>query len=224
MWRKLGIQPGEGRVFAWGAAALFLLGWSDVSVKNVAETFFLKRVGVEYLPWAFLANSLLLVGTTWAFGRLAARSDRLKLLPLTLAGLALLLLPLWLLVLGGTPSVFGVLVIASKQITSITLLVFWIAMGDLLHGRQAKRLFAPMMTGVTLGTIVGSFASAPLGRWLGIDGLLPFSTLTLCLGAVVAIPLRKLRPRFDRGWAAPVAGRREENREEPGSEAAGAVH
>ena len=75
----------------------------------------------------------------------------------------------WLLVLGGTPSVFGLLVIASKQLTSIALLVFWIAMGDLLHGRQAKRLFAPMMAGVTLGTIVGSFASAPLGRWLGID-------------------------------------------------------
>ncbi len=43
--RKLGIEPGEGRLFAWGAAALALAGWADVSVKNVSETFFLKRVG-----------------------------------------------------------------------------------------------------------------------------------------------------------------------------------
>ena len=64
-----------------------------------------------------------------------------------------MLLPLWLLVLGGGSQFLGVLVIASKQITSITLLVFWIAMGDLLHGRQAKRLFAPMMAGVTLALL-----------------------------------------------------------------------
>ena len=45
MLRKLGILPGEGRVFAWAVAALFLLGWADVSVKNVAETLFFKRGG-----------------------------------------------------------------------------------------------------------------------------------------------------------------------------------
>jgi len=69
MFQRLGIEPGEGRIFCWSAAALFLLGWTDVSFKNVAETFFSKRVGVDYYPWAFLASSLLLVGTTWAVGR-----------------------------------------------------------------------------------------------------------------------------------------------------------
>lgn len=198
MWRKLGIEPGEGRVFGWGAAALFLLGWTDVSLKNVSETLFLKRVGVEHLPLVFLANSVLLVATTGAMGRLAARSDRLKLLPRTLAALALLLAPLWLLVMGGVESAFSALVLASKQLTSISLLVFWVAMGDLLHGRQAKRLFAPMMAGVTLGTILGSFASGPIGRWLGIESLLPVSGIALGLASLAALPLRGLRPHFDR--------------------------
>ena len=76
MLRKLGIEPGEGRVFAWGAAALFLLGWSDVSFKNVSETLFVKRVGAEHMPLAWLVSSLLLVLTTWAFGGLAARVRR----------------------------------------------------------------------------------------------------------------------------------------------------
>jgi hypothetical protein len=198
MWRKIGIEPGEGRVFVWGAAALFLLGWTDVSVKNVAETFFIKRVGKEWLPHAFLASSLLLVATTWSVGHLAARRDRLKLLPKTFAGLGLSLLPLWLLVRGNVEGGFVLLVLASKQLTSISLLVFWIAMGDLLHGRQAKRLFAPMMAGVTVGTILGSFASWPLGRWLGIDGLLPISAVTLVLAAAASLPLRGLRPPLDR--------------------------
>ena len=86
MLRKLGIEPGEAKVFAWAAAALFLLGWADVSVKNVSETLFIKRVGVELLPLVFLVNSLLLVATTYVVGRIASRADRLRLLPRVLVG------------------------------------------------------------------------------------------------------------------------------------------
>jgi AAA family ATP:ADP antiporter len=203
MLRKLGIEPGEGRVFAWGAMALFLLGWADVSVKNVSEAFFIKRVGVELLPYAFLVSALLLVVTTWAFGNFAVRRDRLRLLPRTFFGLGLLLLPLWLLVRTGFEPALGLLLVASKQITSIALLVFWIAMGDLLHGRQTKRLFAPMMAGVTVGTILGSFASEPVGRALGIDSLLPVSAFVMVLGALATLPLRRFRPRFERTTAVP---------------------
>lgn len=203
MLRKIGIEPGEGRVFAWGAAALFLLGWADVSVKNVSEVFFIKRVGVDWMPVVFLVSSVLLVGTTWAFGNFAVRRDRLRLLPWTFFGLGLLLLPLWGLVQTGFEPALGILVIASKQITSIALLVFWIAMGDLLHGRQTKRLFAPLMSGVTVGMILGSFASEPLGRWLGTDALLPLSAFVMMLGAAATLPLRRFRPRFERASGIP---------------------
>jgi hypothetical protein len=57
---------------AEAAPALFLIEWAAVSVINVAETLFLKRIGVERLPIAFLLISLLLAGTSVAVGRLAA--------------------------------------------------------------------------------------------------------------------------------------------------------
>ena len=183
MLRKLGIEPGEGRVFIWSASALFLLGWTDVTFKNVAETFFSKRVGVDYYPWAFLASSLLLVATTSAYGRLTSRADRLRLLPLTFFALGLLLLPLWLLVKAEVTGIYVVLLLMHKQLTSIAFIVFWIAMGDLLHGRQAKRLFAPMMAGLTVGTLLGSLASGPLGAWLGIDALLPLAAVSMASAA-----------------------------------------
>jgi len=195
MLRKLGIEQGEGKIFAWAVATLFLVGWADVSVKNVSETFFLKRVGVERLPLVFLANSLLLVVTTYVVGRIASRSDRLRLLPAVLAALGLLLIPLWVLVLENMTSAFVLLVIASKETQSVALLVFWVALADLLHGRQAKRLFAPLMAGLTLGNIFGSFASDPISRAIGIAGLLPFSAGALGLAAVMALPLRGLRGR-----------------------------
>ena len=89
------------------------------------------------------------------------------------------------------PGVFILLVLASKQIEAIALLVFWVAMGDLLHGRQAKRLFAPLTAGLTLGTSIGSFVSDPVSRVLGIDGLLYFSAAVLGVGALVTVPLRR---------------------------------
>ena len=136
MLKRLGVEQRERWLFCWSAAALFFVGWADVSLKNVAETFFLKRVGVELLPFVFLANSLLLVATTWAAGRAASRvTDRLRLLPRVLTGLALLLLPLSLAIALGMPGVIGLLVIVSKQISALALLVFFVALGDLLEDR-----------------------------------------------------------------------------------------
>jgi hypothetical protein len=205
MWRKLGIEPGEGRLFAWGTAVLALAGWADASLRNVAETLFLKRVGVDLLPVVFLVNAVLLVGSTAWVGGLIARGDRLRLLPRMLVALALLLLPLAWLAQGGVETGLHGLLIASKQLPTISLLVFWSAMGDLLHARQAKRLFAPLVGGFTLGGIAGSFASEPLGRWLGVAGLIPCAAAALLLAAAAALPLASLRPLRLHRRTAPAA-------------------
>jgi AAA family ATP:ADP antiporter len=172
---------------------LFLIGWGSVQLTNVSETLFLKRVGVEYLPLVFLANSILLVATTGIAGRIATRVAHVPLLVWTLGGLAAVLLPLWLAVMGEThDAVFTVLLMAAKQIESIALLVFWVALGGLLHGRQAKRLYAPITAGATLGTILGSFASGPLGRVVGISALVPAAAVSLAAAACVTLPLRRM--------------------------------
>ena len=94
MWRKFGIEPGEERVFAWGVAVLFLVGWASVLLHNLAETLFVKRVGFSSLADAYLISALLLVLTTGVVGRMAASRDRLLLLPRIMLGLAATLLPL----------------------------------------------------------------------------------------------------------------------------------
>src|SRR5262245_57715379 len=106
--RTLGVEAGEERVLVAGATVLFLVEWASVSVTNVAETFFLKRIGVERLPIVFLVNSILLAGTSVAVGRIASRADQRRLLRRVLALLGLLLLPLWLLVVGRVTSAYAV--------------------------------------------------------------------------------------------------------------------
>lgn len=210
--RALGIEPGESFVLGWSALALFLMSWASISVSNVAETLFLKRVGVDHLPWVFLLNSLLLTGTTFMIGRLAVRHEPRRLSIATLVLLGIALMPLWLLVLWNVTSVFVLLMIAAKQLDAIALVIFWTTVGGLVSGRQGKRLFARIAAGGTLGAIVGSFASGVLGRAFGIATLLPMATLTLALSAVAIVPLfRMTPPRFHRA-AEPVldddAGRR----------------
>jgi hypothetical protein len=203
MWRRLGIQRGERRLFAWAAGCLLLLGWADVSVKNASETLFVKRVGVGVLPLAILVSNLVLVGTTAVIVRLAARPDRSRLLSRLLVVLAAVLAPLWLLVdTATTPGVTAgaaTLFVASKELQSLGLLAFVLALGELVHPRQAKRLFAPLLAAMTLGAILGSFASRPLAEGLGIAGLLPFSAGVLLLAAACGLPLRRARaPRLAR--------------------------
>lgn len=202
--RRLRIEADEQRLFLWAVSGLFLLGFADVAVQNAAETFFLKRVGVEYLPLAFLASTFLLIGTTHGLARLVTRADRSALLPKAYALIAICLLPLWFLVHWDVEGGFILLLFASGQIKVVALLVFWVVMGDLLHARQAKRLFAPLMGGVTLGTIAGSFSSDFVGLWLGIDGVVYFSALVIGAAALSALPLgAKSRVRLDTPFREP---------------------
>jgi len=192
--RSLAVGPGEERLFAWGASTLFLIGWAAVSLANVSETFFLKRIGVDRLPVVFLVNSLLLVGTTYTMSRVAARVAPRRLLVLTFGCLASMVAVLWLLLLARAPGIFVLLVIASKQLDAIALIAFWIVLGGLVHGRQAKRLYAPMIAGGTLGRIFGSFASGSLGAALGIPTLLPAAAIVLAIASLLAARVRAAAP------------------------------
>jgi len=194
LWRRMGIESGEEAVCAWSAIALFLVGWASVSITNASETLFLKRVGVELLPFVFLANSALLVMTTSAMGRIAARGDHARRLTNTLLVLSSGILLLWLLVAADVRYALFLLAIASKQVESIGLLAFWITLGGLLHSRQAKRLYAPLMAGGTLGSIAGSFASGLVGRVWGIASVLAVAAAALLLAGALTIPLRRFLP------------------------------
>lgn len=200
--RALSIEPGEGALVLWSAATLFLVESASVAVSNVSDTLFLKRVGVDYLPIVFLANSILLTGTTFVAGRLSVRFEQGRLLLATFVVLAALLVVLWALVVAEAPGISTTLVIVSKQIDVIALLLFWTAIGTLMTSRQSKRLVALMTAGGTLGTIAGSFASGPVGEHLGIPALLVLAAVAFVLAAVVTLPLRRAgRPRLYRGRA-----------------------
>jgi CRP/FNR family cyclic AMP-dependent transcriptional regulator len=189
--RLLAVEPSEGRLVLWSAATLFLIESASVGVSNVSDTLFLKRVGIDYLPIVFLANSLLLTATTIVAGRLLVRFNSRRFLAIVFGTLSLFLALLWLLVLQEAPGIATTLVIVSKQIDVVALLLFWAVVQSLMTSRQGKRLVALMTAGGTLGTILGSFLSGPIGRLFGIPSLLAFAAIIFAIAAVATIPLSR---------------------------------
>lgn len=165
------------------------MGFCDISMQNAAEALFVKRVGVEYLPLAFLGSSIILVGTTSALGWLVVNKWKSKLLSIILAVLSISIIPIWLLIKLDINGSVVLLILLFEQVKAVSLLVFWIAMGKILTARQAKRLFAPLLAGVTAGTILGSFLCAPVGGLIGIENLIALAAIVLAIGAGFSLVL-----------------------------------
>lgn len=189
------------QVALWAGAALVLLGWADATVHNVSETLFLKRVGVEWLPLAFLASSLLLVASTYLVGRRMAAGDRLSVLPVAYVAGGVTLALVAVLLISDRRGPFVLLLLVSKQLRAVGLLALWLALGDLLNAQQAKRVFAPVTAGFTLGAIGGSFTSGPLGAIFGPEPLVWIAACLLLASAALTMRLAShRRARLEHGF------------------------
>ena len=76
--RWLKIYEDEARLFIWSALLLFFINVSQSLLNNYAETAFLKRFGVEYLPIMTAINAIVTFVLLSGFGGKLARirSDR----------------------------------------------------------------------------------------------------------------------------------------------------
>ncbi len=200
---RLGVEDSERAIFSWAWLCLLLAGAASAALINLSETLFLKRVGVEYLPAALLASSGLLVVTTALIGRRVAGPEGPRRLPRVLLLLAVALLPFALLTSLDSAAVFVALVLLARQVSALGPLVLFLTLGQLLTSRQAKRLFAPVTAGITIGAATGSFASDPIARSVGAEGLLVVCAVLLSGAALAGVGLHTARPRrLERGAAA----------------------
>ena len=184
--RWLKIYENEIGVFLWVLVLLFLIRSSGILLNNYAETAFLKRFGVEYMP---IVNMINAIATFFIMGIMAAIMGKLpgsRLLSYlfvfcggSVAGLRFLI-PL------GIDLISPVLFMLKSQYELLLALLFWNLANDLFNTRQSKRLFPLITAGGVLGLIIGSFGTPFLARALSFDNLLlAYLGITL-LGAVVA--------------------------------------
>jgi AAA family ATP:ADP antiporter len=188
------VHSGEAVTALWLTANVFLLFTAYYLLKVAREPLILDvQGGAEIKSYAAAGQSVLLVFVATAYGAIAARVDRMKLIALVTLFFAANLLVFCALGNAGVP--LGVPFYLWVGIFNMTIVAqFWSFAADLYAPEQGKRLFPILGIGSSVGAVAGSWFAkrllvlGPYGMMLVSAGL-----LVLCLVITFAVNRREAR-------------------------------
>ncbi len=170
----------------WTVTLLFIIRSAGTLLNNFAETAFLKRYGVEYLPLVNMVNAVItffLTGIITAFsGRMAA--TRLLSWIFIICGICVTVIRM--AIPYGIDIIYPILFMMKSQFEMLQALMFWNLANDLYNNRQSKRLFPLLTAGGVVGMILGSFITPWVASVFRMDNLL-YVYLTLALAGAVVV-------------------------------------
>lgn len=181
--RWFNVHEEEIGLFMWTVALLFLVRSSGIFLNNYAETAFLKRYGVEYMP---IVNMINAVVTFFVMGIMTGFMTRLpgaRLLSRLFIFCGLSVACIRAIIPFGIDLIYPALFMLKSQYEVLLALLFWNLANDLFNTRQSKRLFPLITAGGVIGQILGSFATPLVARWLHLDNLLLVYMATALAGA-----------------------------------------
>ncbi|MDG5469367.1 Npt1/Npt2 family nucleotide transporter [Deltaproteobacteria bacterium IMCC39524] len=194
LFRWLKIYEEEARLFIWSAFLLFFINVSQSLLNNYAETAFLKRFGVEYLPIMTAINAIVTFILLGVFGGKLTRFRSDKVVTGSLVVSAGLIGVMRFIVPFEISLIYPILYLLKTQFVVLMAFVFWNLANDLFSTRQSKRLFPLITTGGILGAILGSFATPLLISFTQADNLLLIVPSLIILGAFCSLKLAKAFP------------------------------
>lgn len=153
------VRPGEGRLAALMLVCVFLILTAYYVMKTAREGLILAGgtfglAGDEMKIYASGAMALLLTAVVPAYGRLANRVRRIRLINVSYAIVMLSLIAFYVLGRAGVP--VGLAFFIWLGLVSVFLIAqFWSYANDVYTEEQGKRLFAIIAIGGSLGAILG---------------------------------------------------------------------
>ncbi|MFQ5935481.1 MAG: NTP/NDP exchange transporter [Acidiferrobacterales bacterium] len=196
--RLVDVKAHELRAVVWAFLYFFALLCSYYIIRPMRDEMGIAG-GVENLQWLFTATFVAMLGAVPAFGWITSRYPRTVFLPAVYLFFAACLLLFFLAFHSDVThawvaraffvwvSVFNLFVVS----------VFWGFMADTFDSAQAKRLFAFIAAGGTVGAITGPALTATLAAPLGPTNLLLVSMAFL--GVAVLCVRRLIRWRAETG-------------------------
>lgn len=182
----MGVYEEEIQLFLWTMLLLFLVRTCGIILNNYAETAFLKRYGVEYMPVVNMINA---IATVVVMGFVAGLMQKMP-GPKLLTGMFLFcgfsvaliraLIPL------GIDLIYPLLFMLKAQYEVLLALLFWNLANDLFNTQQSKRLFPLLSAGGVVGQILGSFGTPWFAETLRFDNLL-LAYLAITLAGAVSV-------------------------------------
>ncbi len=173
-------------MFAGALALLFLVRSADMIFNNYAETAFLKRYGVEYLPVMYMVNSLTIFFIMGIVTGALTRMPGNRLLSYLMVFCGISVAGVRFLIPIGWDLIYPLLFVLKTLYEALMGLLFWNMANDLFNTRQSKRLFPLLSAGGVCGDILAGFGTPWIARWIMIDNLLfVYLVITLAGAAVV---------------------------------------
>jgi hypothetical protein len=191
------IRAGEHRMAALVIGVMLLTSAGSALGSTGAETLFLARFGVQYLPIMTMLLGMLSFATTLGITALMGRFRREALYVFIPAGLAATIVLAWAALFSGWPLIYPVLWLGKEIINSLTSLVVWGLAGAACDTRQTKRLFPLFNASRILGGVLGGFLTGVLAAFFGTPQLMLAwaATLVVSLGLIRTLINTNISPQ-----------------------------
>jgi len=175
--RLLNIRPDE-----WGDLLYFgllnLLLWTGLTIgESVSETLFLKRVGVDFLPYMFIICSLFAFPVGVLYDELQQRMERRRLSTvLGVTAVTAVLTCIFLIAsgwsIGGLHVGYFILYIVQNALATLLAAHFTILLSGQFNTLDAKRLIPVILGGAVAGSMAGGLVVSLLADRVGTANLL----------------------------------------------------
>jgi len=194
--RLFGVERDEAGAVVAGFAMFFLLFAGYFMLRPVRETMGIVG-GVENLQWLFTGTFLATLAAMPLFGWIAGRVQRRRILSWVYGFFTLNLIAFGALFLFDPDDVWvaRIFYIWLSTFSLISISVAWSVLVDVFSTSQAKRLFALIATGASLGGLTGPLLGLFLVGPVGHAGLMFLSAALLVSSALAAHRVQHWRER-----------------------------
>lgn len=176
------LEPGEGRPLVLSAVYFFLVLFSYNLLRPIRDTFGI-RGDLDKLPWLWTCTVLAMLVAAPTFAFLASRVPRRVFVPATYLFFAANMLVFYGVLMwpstAESAEVRYIFYVWLSVFNLFAVTLFWGLMADIFSSEQAKRLFAAIAVGGTLGAIAGNTLPTVLAQTAGALHLIPVSAAVL---------------------------------------------
>jgi len=179
------VRPGEAGTALLLTLNIFLLLAAYYIIKPLREALILSNEGAEVKSYAAAGQAIMLLGLVPAYGLLADRLPRRRLLNAVTAFFVLCLVAFYGLTKASVP--VGVVFFLWVGIFSLMIVAqFWSFANDLYTKEQGERLFVIVAFGMSLGAVMGSILASRIIPLVGVSQSLLVAAGLLAVAAAVS--------------------------------------
>ncbi|MBD9481280.1 MFS transporter [Pseudoxanthomonas sp. PXM02] len=194
--RLFNVRDHEAPVVGAGLAMFFLLFAGYFMLRPIRETMGVAG-GVDNLQWLFTGTFVATLAVLPLYGWIASRVSRRRIVPWVFGVVVASLLGYGAAMLATPDDVWlaRTFYIWVSVINLLMISLAWSVLADVMESHEAKRLFALIAAGASLGGLAGPLLTTLLVKPLGHGGLMLLSALLIGASAATATWLHRWRDR-----------------------------